>query len=156
MDWTGYLHYKAKHTDIDSTLKGLFVPVWFFKVKGGAKRVVDLTSTDDISLVSEFEQARTFKNLVLYLPPPKDFEWLDLIEIATHKLPVSIKFIAFGQKGKTLTHSFVLASKTANITESPLKRSAEKKLVLEVKLAISDIRLIHGSHDANGTSDEEW
>lgn len=156
MNWTGYLHYKAKHSDIDSILKGLFVDVSLFKVKGGAKRVVDLTSTDDISLVSELEQARTFKNLVLYLSPAKDFEWLDLIEIATHKLPVSMKFIAFGQVRNTLTQSFVLASKTASITEIPVKKISEKKLLLELKLAISDVRLIHGSHDKEGISDEEW
>jgi hypothetical protein len=55
MNWTGFLHYKAKHKDIDSELKALFVPVLLFAVKGGAKRIIDLTSTDDISLVSELE-----------------------------------------------------------------------------------------------------
>lgn len=156
MDWSGHLHYKAKHTNIGSILKGVFVDVSLFKVKGGAKRVVDLTSTDDISLVSELEQARTFKNLVLYLPPASDFEWLDLIEIATHKLPVSMRFIAFGHIGNTLTQSFVLASKTASITGIPIKKISEKKLLLEVKLAISDIRLIHGSHDKNEINSKEW
>lgn len=156
MDWTGYLHYKAKHTDIDSVLSATFVPVSLFKVSGGAKRVIDLTSTDDISLVSEFEQARTFNNLILYLPPAQNFEWLDLSEIATHKLPVSVKFIAFGQTGKTTTQSFVLASKAARITEPPSKRSDAGKPVLEVKLAISEVKLIHGTHHDGGIEDEEW
>lgn len=156
MNWTGYLHYKAKHTDIDSVLSALFVSVLYFHVSGGAQRLIDLTSTDDISLVSEFEQARTFKNLVLYVPPADDFEWLDLKEISIHGLPVSIKFIAFGGVGNTVTQSFILAAKNAKVTEPPAKRTSNAKPVLEVKLAIPDARLIHSSYHGGNTVDEEW
>lgn len=43
------------------------VPLNFMMVYGGAKRYIDFTSTDDISITSELEQARTFKNIWLYL-----------------------------------------------------------------------------------------
>lgn len=156
MDWTGYLHYKAKHTDIDSELSALFVSVSAFSVVGGAKRFIDLTSTDDISLVSELEQARTFRNLTLYLPPATNFEWLDLTEIAIHKLSVSIKLILFGQNKSTTVQSFVLAIKGARISERPLKRTNGGKPVLEVKLTFSDVKLFHGTHEGGGIKDEEW
>ena len=68
-EWGGYLNYKAKHKDIDSVLKGNFVQVNYFSVKGGAKRIIDRTATDDISLVSEFEQARSFKNIFFIYRP---------------------------------------------------------------------------------------
>jgi len=144
--WTGFLSYKAKHTDIDSELKGSFVPVKLFSVKGGAKRVVDFTSADDISLVSEFEQARSFKNISLFLPRTRGFEWHHLWEIAEHGLPVSMTFFTSGNIGKTVSRQFTLVCKNAKISETPVKQQDwDKSDVLKINLTLPETKLIHGS-----------
>lgn len=158
IEWSGFLTYKARHSDIDSVLKASFVPVSFFMVKGGAKRIIDLTSTDDISLVSEFEQARSFKNVALYLSPTQNFEWLDLTEVAIHKLPISIAFFTFGNIGNANIHQFKLLCKNAKITEMPGQRwdSVAKVNVLVVNFELPETRLIHGSNQGDEIVEENW
>jgi hypothetical protein len=56
-------------------------PVHGFEVNGGAARIINLDATDDISITSEFEQARRYENIILYLPPAKDFSVLKLVEL---------------------------------------------------------------------------
>jgi hypothetical protein len=156
--WSGFFGYKAKHKDIDSVLKGSFIPVKAFSVKGGAKRLIDLASTDDLSLVSEFEQARNFKNISLYLPPAKNFEWLDLTEISIHHLPVSMFFFASGNIGQTVIHQFTLACKIAEITDSPSKTTdgGIKNIVLKVSMSLPETQLIHGSFQGSEFVEETW
>ncbi len=155
--WKGTLTYRAKHTDIDSVIGAQFVPVTQFSVKGGAKRWIDLNITDDISLVSEFEQARSFKNIALYLPRTKGFEWHQLWEIADHGLPVTIAFFTSGNIGKTVKHQFTLISQNAKITGQPTRMpdwsGAE---VLRVELSLPEIKLVHGTYQGSEFVEENW
>src|SRR5688572_27342691 len=48
------------------------IPVHSFMVDGGASRIIKLDSTSDISIMSELEQARSFKNITLFLSPNKN------------------------------------------------------------------------------------
>jgi hypothetical protein len=157
-EWGGYLNYKAKHKDIDSVLKGNFVQVNYFSVKGGAKRIIDLTATDDISLVSEFEQARSFKNIIFYLSPGSNFEWLDFTEASIHGLPVSIVFFVGGHIGQTVTHQFTLTCRNAGITEPPVKKTDSQKgiQVLKLSLSLPDTKLVHGSPQGEEMVEEDW
>jgi hypothetical protein len=155
--WSAYLSYKAKHTDIESELKGSFVPVAQFGVRGGTKRKVDLTSTDDISLVSEFEQARGFKNISLFLPRTRGFEWHHFWEIANHGLPVTIAFFASGSAGKTLKHEFILTCPGAKITGSPGKvPDWSGNELLRVDLSLPETKLEHGSFQGSEFVKENW
>lgn len=155
--WEGWFGYKAKHKDIDSTLNASFIPVSYFSVKGGAKRVIDLTATDDLSLVSEFEQARSFKNIALYLPPTSNFEWLDLTEISIHHLPFLMVFFAQGKIGGNITHEFSLVCKTAEITEAPGKfTDSGKGTVLKVSMALPETMLTHSSPQGDDFVREDW
>jgi hypothetical protein len=52
--------------------RGDNIPVHSFMVDGGANRIITLASTDDISIMSELEQARSFKNVTLFLSPNKN------------------------------------------------------------------------------------
>ena len=157
-EWGGYLNYKAKHKDIDSVLKGNFVGVNYFSVKGGAKRIIDLTMPDDLSIVSELEQARSFKNIVFYLAPGSNFEWLDFTEASIHHLPVSIVFFLGGHIGSTVTHQFTLSCKNAEITEPPAERTDTVKggKVLKLSLALPETKLIHGSPEGDTMTQEDW
>ena len=155
--WSGFLSYKAKHTDIDSVLKGSFVPVASFAVKGGAKRIIHLTAADDISLVSEFEQARSFKNITVFLPPTKDFEWHNLYEIAYHNLSFSMTFFASGNVGKAVTNQFTLSCKNATITEQPVKGTDwSYSSILKVNMALPETELLHGSYQESEFVEENW
>lgn len=51
-----------------------YIPLKSFQVIGGAARTIELRTTDDISISSEFEQARSYKNITLYLPPREGHE----------------------------------------------------------------------------------
>ena len=161
IEWSGFWTYKAKHSDIDSVLKASYVPVSLFLVQGGAKRIIDLTSTDDLSLVSEFEQTRNFKNDSLYLSPTQNFEWLDLTEVAIYKLPISIAFFTNGNIGDTIIHQFQLFCKNANITEMPGKRwdSDARANVLVVNFALPETRLIliqSLSSKVSNSPEQDW
>ena len=156
-NWSGYFIYKAEHKDIGSVLKGSFIPVSIFSVKGGTKRVVNLNGTDDLSLVSELEQARSFKNISLFLPPTTNFEWLDLNEISIHRLQFSMSFYVRGEVGKTLTHEFTLSSKNAKIIGLPGKMTeGRKRTVLKVSIELSETKLTHGSPEGGKVVHEDW
>jgi len=155
--WAAFLSYKAKHTDIDSELKGAFVPVSQFSVKGGAKRMIDLTVTDDISLVSEFEQARNFRNISLFVARTKGFEWHHFWEIADHGLPLTIAFFASGRSGKTVRHEIILTCRTARITNPPGKEiDWSGNGLLRVNLSLPDITLEHNSLQGSQFVRENW
>src|SRR5215217_2674329 len=154
--WSGYLSYKATHIDIDSVLKSTMVPVKQFSVKGGTMRNVNLTGADDISVALEIEQAKSFKNISLYLPRTRGFEWHNLWEIAEHDLPVSISFFTTGSRGKTLTHQFNLLCETAKIMERPIKfHDWDKSDVLRVNFSLPDIRIVHGSKQGGDFVEED-
>lgn len=54
------------------------IPIRAFSVEGGASRSINLDSADEISIASEFEQARTYKNITLFMPPLNNFLALKL------------------------------------------------------------------------------
>jgi hypothetical protein len=147
MNWTGVFSYRARHREIDSVLNAAVVPVTHFSVNGGAQRVVDLGATDDISFVIEFAQARNYKNISLYLPPARNFEWLDLTEVAMHGLPLSISFSTAGTIGEKTAQTFELLCENARITEPPSRLSdvVAKTLVLVVRLSLPETKILHGS-----------
>ncbi len=57
------------------------IPVNSFEVDGGANRKINLATVDEVSVSSEFEQARSLKNIIFYIPPTKDFLALKLIDL---------------------------------------------------------------------------
>src|SRR5687767_1865118 len=69
------MKYKARFHYIvgeDEDERKNTVPLYAFQVDGGTNRNIRLKSTDDISITSELEQARSFKNVRLYLSPTND------------------------------------------------------------------------------------
>lgn len=72
--------------DDDTMIANENLPVAKIMVDGGTSRLINLRATDDISLISELEQARTHENIILYLSATGDHRdmkaALDLAEIA--------------------------------------------------------------------------
>lgn len=54
------------------------IPVLFFQVDGGTSRMIDLKKDDDVSIISELEQSRQFKNIVLYIASTNDHRSMKL------------------------------------------------------------------------------
>jgi hypothetical protein len=154
--WSGYLSYVAQNAEIDSVIKSAWVPVKKFSVKGGTARDVDLGAGDGVSVALEMEEAKRFRNISLFLPPGRGFEWHQLWEIAEHGLPVSLSFFTSGSVGKTLTHQFNLMSDNARISEAPIKFSDwDSRDVLKVNFALTDIKIVHGSRQGSHFAEEE-
>ena len=161
--WSGYLNYTAWDVEMDKLIiKNLVelhspgAPVAYFSVKGGVNRIIDLSSTEDISLTSEFEQARSFKNLTVHMPPNHGFSASDLMQIALKKLPLSIIFQVGGRVGRTLTQSLSLKCKDAKISTQPTKSEDEKgNVFMVVKMDIPNAQLIHGFMRKNELVEEE-
>jgi hypothetical protein len=93
MKYKSFFHFFVSDGD-SSKYVNLDLTVDSFEVHGGASRVIDLKTTDDISISSEFEQARALKNITLYLPPTSDYTdrnaALALNDIAINKLKVNV------------------------------------------------------------------
>jgi hypothetical protein len=73
----------------------LEVPVYAFEVDGGANRNIILSSTDDISISSELEQARSFKHLRMWIAPGENFDMrahAELSEIAAKDMALNVLF----------------------------------------------------------------
>ncbi len=94
MKYKAYFHYEVWENGT-KTIAGRDVPIDSFRVIGGAYREIENRSTDDVSISSELEQARFFKNINLYLPSAKDHTIMkatwDLAKIAFNKLGVGLK-----------------------------------------------------------------
>ena len=71
MTYRAKLNYAVYEDDKELASRRL-IAVDSFEVDGGAFRTIKLKSTDDISISSELEQARTYKNVNLFLPSTKD------------------------------------------------------------------------------------
>ncbi len=101
--WAGWLNYKAADAHVQGRmLRGQLVSVSYFSVNGGAIRNIILESLEEMRLVSELEQARSLKNLTLYLDVTDNADSLfDLLEIAARGLSVSINFVLMSADTKS-------------------------------------------------------
>jgi hypothetical protein len=144
--WLGYLSYKAVNAEIDSVIRNAMLPVRKFSVKGGTIQQVDLSGNDDVKVSMEILEAKTFKNISLYLARSNGFEWHQLWEIAEHDLTLALSFFASGSVGSTTTHQFNIISQSAKITEKPVRYSDwDSRDVLRVNFSLPDIRIVHGT-----------
>ena len=71
MRYKAFFSFKVEVDDTNYWENDL-LPVSMMQVDGGAKRIIDFRSTNDISLVSELEQARSSQNIILYLSATND------------------------------------------------------------------------------------
>lgn len=121
------------------------VPIYAFQVDGGANRNVRLKSTNDISIASEMEQARSFKNIRLYLSPTKDHKdmqtALDLTAAVTKKLPLLTILDIRKYSGGKFIGGLWLNDPQSSIRTEPYKTHAK---FLVVEIALLSAMLFHG------------
>jgi hypothetical protein len=93
-----------------------------FAVIGGASRSINEDSSD-VSISSEFEQARRYKNIVLYLPGSpgaKDVRVaLDLMRFATEQIRLTFSLLVRQYSGKKAIYLLQLSDHEATVKNSP-------------------------------------
>ena len=121
------------------------MPVAAFQVEGGADRIINLRSTNDIGLVSELEQARSFQNIVLYLSGTKDHRdmkaAMDLTEIANNNFAVKLQLLVERYSGKKLLEGLALYDPGGQIKYPP-QNAFDNTLM--VHIALSETELFRG------------
>lgn len=127
----------------------LDIPVDSFEVDGGANRRINLKSTSEISVSSEFEQARVHKNIIFYIPPSKDFLALKLTDLRKDgpewfNLVFVISIYSQGKLLKTLR----ISSLRAWFVRSPAPEGSPP--LLKAIVRFQDAQLFHGQLDPSG------
>jgi hypothetical protein len=122
-----------------------------FSVVGGASRSINLDSTDDISISSELEQARQYKNITLFMPPTKDHVDMQvamtLMFAAEAKSTLSIAFIIKKQvKGKSI-EELMLGCHDATLISTPYLVA---KHLLMIQFRLPTVILYHGKTSRTG------
>jgi hypothetical protein len=137
--YDAWFHYREKGKDY---IKGEYVYgsclISSFSVLGGAYRSINLASTYDyITISSELEEARRYKNITLFMAPTGDHvdmkTAVDLTDAAykTMLLSISLTFKRFAQR--YTMEEYTLRAETATIKQPP-RIVAEHLLMIEVCL----------------------
>jgi len=95
-----------------------------FSVEGGATRTIRANSGDQIIVSSEFEQARKFKNILLFIPESSDNGLgmrtaVDMIHYATTKSRFYFQFSVTQRNNATTTYSLLMEESNATVTKPP-------------------------------------
>lgn len=128
--------------DSNNGVKSFTVPIVLFTVRGGANRTILLKSTNDISITSELEQARSYKNIIFGMPPSRgngDMKaTIDLTEAANKKMLIYIGFNIFKYSNGKPIEGFDMRSNNARIAESP---QIGPRGNLGIRVSFSDVEL---------------
>jgi len=161
--WSGNLSYYTKDIVLKDFIPRIVdlssseVPVTRFSVRGGASREIELARAHDMSISSEFEQARQYKNLRLHLTPQTGFAAADLMEIALKDLKFTMTLIVRCQVGKTVTQTVQFGSTNAKIAETPGRsKDGKGNESLLVSLQFKDCELIYMSPQGKYLDIEDW
>ena len=130
-----------------SNIERIDIPVHSFEVEGGANRKINLNAADDVSISSEFEQARTFGNFILYIPPTKDFLALKLLGLSGNNYELFeftfvVSMYSSGRKIQTLR----ITSEMASFREPPIPIGSKPPLLM-AKVRLVRPEILHGHFD---------
>ncbi len=137
----------TKGNPVGNPVERINVPVHSFEVEGGASRKINLTSTNESSISSEFEQARTHTNFIFYIPPTKDFLAVKLISLSTpnwqlFEFTFVVNTYSKGKKIQTLR----ITSEMASFREPPAPIGSTPPLLM-AKVRLVRPELLHGQLD---------
>jgi hypothetical protein len=144
MNYKAYFTFNG-NTSTDDTFNEN-VPIAQMSVAGGTKRVINFSSTDDVSLVSELEQARSNKNIALRLSSSDGAKAMkatvDLMNIAmvpNGSIALAISIEKFSSK--TRLEGFTAISDIATIPQLPRNAAGN---TLEFSLMLTNMRIYQG------------
>lgn len=123
------------------------IPVHSFEVEGGANRKINLTSTDEMSISSEFEQARAHANFIFYVPPTKDFLAVKLMNLSTTNFQLfDFTFVVSAYSNGKMIKTLRIISEMASFREAPTPVGNTPPLLM-VKVRLVKPDLMHGQYD---------
>jgi hypothetical protein len=144
MTYQAKFHYGLQEGD-ELKVSRFDIPVQIFEVEGGADRSIKLSSTDDIGISSELEQARTFKNITVYLPSTKDGSdmeiALQLSAFYSQKESMLVSFTVERYSGGQMLEGLALLDAGATLKNSPYVTG---KQLLAVHLNLPAAKLYRG------------
>ena len=134
----GYTNAIGKREEIRKS----YLPLDSFSVVGGADRTIQLKSASDISITSELEQARAYKNITLFMSSeqnPLAMEAaVELITVAREKKEIVISVVAQRLAKGQVVEEVSLSDFKATIRRSPVV-AENKRLMIEVNLPAATI-----------------
>lgn len=144
-----YIITREDPNDKNKPTERLNIPVHSFEVDGGAKGKLNLKEIDEISVSSEFEQARMFKNIIFYIPPTKDFLALKIIGLRSNTIAFfEVTFVVNIYSGRTRTQTLRLHCSPAWFVRVPTPVGNTPPLLkAEVHFHSGDAHLMHGKLD---------
>ena len=130
------------------------ISVQIFQVTGGAQRSIKLSSTDDISISSELEQARAFKNVVLFLPPTKDGSDMEVALNLTNyfelKKTLLMSLVVERYSSGKMIEGLALLDGEATLLASP---SVTEKRLLKLNINLPAAKLFRGTIKGRSMAD---
>ena len=127
-----------------------------FEVVGGAYRSIDLATTNEMSIASEMEQARIYKNINFYKLPSDDFTDFKLMEMFRAKQAFTLYFIINTYIGKKMMESITLRAENALISSYPMIIGYAPKMLL-VPVSIPNATINHSvSKDGKHFTYDDW
>lgn len=137
MKYKAYLSFYPTAQGVESSSFNKNLPIAMMMVDGGTSWRIDFHSTDDIALFTELDQARTYKNLILYLSGTKDGRdmkaALDLMQIAEMRMYISlILTIERFSGGKTLEGAAIYEENA--LVSFPPKKALKNTMMITLKL----------------------
>ena len=123
-------------------------PVRSFQVAGGAHRKIELSSTNEGSIGSEFEQARIYKNVILYLGSgagSPSAELVNLSKSGRKDFSMSFTVSVYDDRGNPVRR-YDLQSFATNFAEIPAP-AGNTPPSLRARLLLSSPRVLHGRRD---------
>lgn len=144
-----YIITKEDPKNKDKSIERLNIPVHSFEVDGGAKRKLNLKEIDEISVSSEFEQARMFKNIIFYIPPTKDFLALKIIDLRSPMISFfEMTFVVNIYSGGMRTQTLRFHNSSAWFVRVPAPVGSTPPLLkAEVHFHSENTQLMHGKYD---------
>ena len=103
----------------EDPIERINIPIRSFEVVGGANRTINFNSTDEISISSEFEQARTYKHIIFLIPPTQDFLAVKLINLNHNFQFFDMTFAVSIYSGGKMIQSLRLSSEGAWFMTAP-------------------------------------
>lgn len=134
----GYTNATGKSEEI----RQYGVPVDSFSVVGGADRTIRVDSASDISITSEFEQARGYKNITLFMTSIKNplamEVAMELVSVAREKKEIVISIVVEKYAKGKIIEALSLSDFKATLKRPPLVVD-NHRLMIEVNLPSANI-----------------
>ena len=128
----------------------LDVPIHAFEVEGGANRKIETGAPNAISIASEMEQARSFKNITFYVLPTNNFLGVKLVgQRSPHIRFFDLTFEVGVYSGKVLTQNLFMHCARAWFVRVPTPMGGTPPLLqASVHFHSDSVKLRHGKYDA--------